>query len=232
MMTLQFLLDICNIWHCRFLWPPSNSPLQWFMHFCPLIFLWPPWLLFVFLSPFLPLLPYLLYIGVSQDFSLSLLISKQWSLVWSQLHLIFHISTCVLTNLKSISRGLFFCQSSNLYFKLSTRHLFPDVPQITRFQHIQNITFIFTQVKLFLYKPTPLSVFPISLRENNYSTVCPRLKSGWHPCQFHLPYPHIQTTLRSFQHYLVKILYFLISVLLLLFYIKSLFLPWTISVIS
>lgn len=82
-----------------------------------------------------------------------------------------NISTCILTNPKSIYSGHIISRETTC-FQLSTGHIFPDVSQITPFQHVQNITFIFIQIKLFLYKPTHLSVFPISSNENKYPTVC------------------------------------------------------------
>lgn len=102
-----------------------------------------------------------------------------------------NISTHVLKNPKSISPGniffprattyIFLCLLDNIFF-------FSYISQITLFRHVQNITFIFTQVKLFLYKPTPLYMFPISDNENKYPTICSSHKFGWHPCRFHLPY--------------------------------------------
>lgn len=100
-----------------------------------------------------------------------------------------NISTCMLTNPNSISLGHIIFQRNSLYFQLSIGHIFPDVPQVTPFQHVQNITFIFTQVKLFLYKPTPPFEFPISGNENNYPTICSSQNFEWHLCQIHLLYP-------------------------------------------
>lgn len=164
--------------------------------------------LIFFLSPYLPLPVSLTYrcvpVFCSQPTCL-----KMWSLAWSHSHLIFQP---VCWKVPNLFLQAFFPQSNNLYFQLSTGHIFPDVPQITPFQHVQNVTFTFTQVKLFLYKPTPLSVFPVSGNETIIPLSVQARNSGDIPVSFTSLTSYIQAIHRSFQHYLVKILriYFLI----------------------
>lgn len=119
--------------------------------------------------------------------------------------------TCVWTNLKSISLDHKFSQSKKLFlifnfsifrnFQFFIRHCLPDVPQITPFQHVQNITFLSSQVKLFLYKPIPLPVFPISVNENLIPLSVQARNVGYIFINSISLTPHIQAILRLFQYY-------------------------------
>lgn len=138
------------------------------MHFGPLVFLTSRLLFNEFLSPFFFLSPSTSYIWMCPRILPSAFLSQ--NVVLNLILVMSNILTSLLTNPKSISLGLISRETT--CFQLSTGHIFPDVPQITPLQHVQNTTSIFIQVKLFLYNPTHLSVFPISSNENKYPTVC------------------------------------------------------------
>lgn len=201
------------------------------MHFGPLLFLTSRLLFHEFLSPFFFLSQSTSYIWVCPRILPSAYLSQ--NVVLNLILVISNISTSLLTNPQSISLGLIISRETTC-FQLSTGRIFPDVPQITPLQHVQNITSIFIQVKLFLYKPTHLSVFLFQVMKTSIPLSVQARTWGDILVIFISLTQHSETILRPFPHHLVIILliYFLISVLLLPFYIKSLFLHWTIAIVS
>lgn len=159
------LFDLCNIWHSGSLWP--SHPLQWFMHFCPLIFLWLSWLLFLEFFVTFSSSPYLPHTyGCAPGFCPRPNCLKMWSLVWFQSHLIFQPVCWQTPNLFLLA----------IFFSKATTYIFSIVPQITPFQHIQNITHFY-----------PSKAIPLQ----TYSFSCVSYFSHWKQLSYYLSKPEI-----------------------------------------